>query len=298
MASIQLATALGVELPAIQVLDVGAMMEHEDRYQLLVDQGLAEVTGFEPNPEKLRELLEARRDPYRYLPYFLGRGEPATFYFTRYPGCSSLYPPDPDVIDLFTGVGTGPGEKFEVIESSRVETRRLDDLDEVPTPDFVKIDVQGAALDVLHGGRERVSEALVLEVEAEFVPLYKGQPLFGDIQLFLGSRGFVLHKFIDVAGRAIAPFSNNPNPMEPVSQILYADAIFVREFTRLAGFSDSDLLKAATILHELYRSVDLVNHLLREHDRRRNTHFARDYLEAVESSGGVASMVLNIRPPG
>jgi len=68
MASIQLATALGVELPAIQVLDVGAMMEHEDRYQPLVDQGLAEVTGFEPNPEKLRELLEARRGPYHYLP--------------------------------------------------------------------------------------------------------------------------------------------------------------------------------------------------------------------------------------
>jgi len=298
MASIQLATALGVELPAIQVLDVGAMMEHEDRYQPLVDQGLAEVTGFEPNPEKLRELLEARRGPYHYLPYFLGRGDPATFYLTRYPGCSSLYPPDSEVIGLFTGIGTGPGEKFEVIESYRVETRRLDDLDEVPTPDFVKIDVQGAALDVLHGGREQISAALVLEVEAEFVPLYKGQPLFGDIQLFLGNRGFVLHKFIDVAGRAIAPFSNNPNPMEPVSQILYADAIFVRKFTRLAGFSDSDLLKAATILHELYRSVDLVNHLLGEHDRRRNTHFARDYLDAVESSGGVASMVLNIRPPG
>ena len=44
--------------------------------------------------------------------------------------------------------------------------------------------------------------------------------------------------------------------------------------------------------------MDLVNHLLGEHGRRRNTHFARDYLEAVESSGGVASMVLNIRPPG
>ena len=43
---------------------------------------------------------------------------------------------------------------------------------------------------------------VVIDCEVEFVPMYRGQPLFGDIQCFLREQGFMLHKFIDVDGRA------------------------------------------------------------------------------------------------
>ena len=61
-ASVQLATLadmadqsnpgefLGRKIPTIQILDVGAMATGEERYHPLVASGLAEVTGFEPNP--------------------------------------------------------------------------------------------------------------------------------------------------------------------------------------------------------------------------------------------------------
>ena len=51
MSVFSLKQALGIELPTIEILDVGAMMEEQDRYQPLRDMGLARVTGFEPDEQ-------------------------------------------------------------------------------------------------------------------------------------------------------------------------------------------------------------------------------------------------------
>jgi FkbM family methyltransferase len=282
------------DLPGIHILDIGAMPEGDDRYAGLVNQGLARVTGFEPNPEQFQQ-LSTRSGPYRYLPYFLGPGGPATFYIARYPGCSSLYEPDPSVIDLFTAIGAEEGGNFHVVETVPVETRRLDDIPEVGKADYLKLDVQGAELDVLKHGTNVLSSALVLECEVEFLPLYKKQPLFGEVQTFLASRGFVFHKLIDVAGRALRPFIFNKNPFAPLSQMLWADAIFIRDFTRLEGFTNEELLKAAIILHEVYFSYDIAFHLLRELDRRTGSALANRYVEKVFRQPGLPMLYLNLK---
>src|SRR5262249_25635917 len=156
------------------------------------EHGLAHVTGFEPDAEQYQRLCANRKGPYRYFPYFLGRGGPAHLHRTRWPGCSSLYEPDPAVIDLFTQIAASEAASFAVLETLSVETTRLDDVSDLPPTDYLKLDVQGAALDVLREGTRTLANACVLEVEVEFVPLYKGQPLFGDVQLFLRDHGFVL----------------------------------------------------------------------------------------------------------
>ena len=81
------------------------------------------------------------------------------------------------------------------------------------------------------GASKAIASAVIIECEVEFVPLYKEQPLFGDIQILLRERGFVLHKFLDIAGRSFRP-ANGPggNPFTAMSQVLWADAIFVRDF--------------------------------------------------------------------
>lgn len=252
----------------IEVLDIGALSEGADRYQRLVDLGLARVTGFEPNPGEY-ERLSKRAGPYTYFPRFLGDGRPHTLHVARYPGCSSLLPPDPSIINMFTGIGAeAPGGNFAILQTEAIETTRLDDIVGLRPPDYVKIDVQGAELMVLENGLRALESVLVLETEVEFLPLYKGQPLFADIQAFLHAQGFLVHKLIEVAGRNFRPVVT-PNPIEPISQILWADAVFVRDFRTLGAWSDTQLAKAATVLHEVYLSYDLVNLILLELDRRR-----------------------------
>ncbi len=269
------------EIPQIEIYDVGAMAEGPDRYEALVTQELAHVTGFEPNPEELAKLQTEHHPRKTYHPHFLGRGGPATFYVTKWPGCCSLFEPDPAVIDLFTAIGTVYPDNFCIMRTMPVETKRLDDIPGLPKCDYLKIDVQGGELDILEHATNAFSQAVVLEVEVEFLPIYKNQPLFGEISTFLRGKGFVLNKFIDVGGRAIRPFQLERNAFEPVSQLLWGDAIFVRDYTQLGAWTNDQLLKAAAILYEVYCSHDLAHHLLVVHDRRTGGTRAAHFLKAL-----------------
>lgn len=288
-----------IDIPTIEICDVGAMAEGEDRYATLVAQGIANVNGFEPDPAQFAKLTAMKRARCRYFPVFLGAGGLATFHVARYPGCSSLYQADPSMIDLFSSIGASAGGNFTVASTQQVQTTRLDDVADLPAIDYLKLDIQGAELDVLKGAAKALSTSVVIETEVEFVPLYKDQPLFGDVQVYLREHGFVLHKLLDIAGRSLRPM-NGPggNPFAAMSQMLWADAIFVRDFSKLEKFSDDQLLKCAAILTEAYQSHDLVHHLLREYDRRRQTRLAERFGREVLSAPNLKLQYLTqkIRP--
>jgi FkbM family methyltransferase len=291
-----MATILGVDIPTIELCDVGPLLEGEERYAALVKQNLANVNGFEPNPVELEKLRAAGRPRRQYFPYFLGNGGEATFHLARYPGCSSLYEADPSIIDLFTAIGaTLPEGNFAVTQTEAVRTTRLDDVPELPMPDYLKLDIQGAELDVLQSGPERVATAVVIELEVEFVPLYKNQPLFGDVQIYLQSQGFLLHKFLDISGRAFRPVMVGNNPYTPMSQALWADAIFVKDFSKLERYSDAQLLKAAVILHTVYHSHDLTHLLLAAYDQRTGAGTAGRFFAALRGIKDLPIAFMNVK---
>ena len=55
--------------------------------------------------------------------------------------------------------------------------------------DFIKIDIQGAELDVFRGGVTTLRDVVAIVTEAEFICLYENQPLFGDVCAFLAEQG-------------------------------------------------------------------------------------------------------------
>lgn len=266
----------------IQILDVGAMLIGPPCYTPLLKLRAAQVTGFEPNPAELARLQAQNVENCTWLPYILGDGKEATFYNTGFAGCSSLYQPNPEVIDLFETLETAPGGGFSVVNTEKVQTRRLDDVEECPDIDFMKIDVQGGELDVLRNGLKTIQNVTVIQTEVEFLEVYKDQPLFGDVQKFLAEQGFVLHKFVDIGGRCFRPFRMGQFPHRAMSQVLWADAVFVRDFSNLKSYTDEQLVKAALVLHEIFISYDLVLFLLKEFDERRNTHLAANYMTAIQ----------------
>lgn len=290
---------LGERTPKIDILDIGAMLEGEERYAPLRRANVARVTAVEPNEEQAGRLRETNPDIRRLLPYVLGDGFPATMHITRYPGCSSLYEPDPAVIDRFTSISTlAEDGNFRVQRTEEVPTRRLDDVDPIVDADYIKIDVQGAELDVLRHAVRTLSRTCIVESEVEFVPIYKKQPLFGDVQTFMREQGFVLHKLIDVGSRSFRPFDFQGNRFAGTSQLLWADAVFVRDFSDLAGYSTDQLVKAAMILHDVYRSYDLAFLLLNEDDVRTGSGSVRRYAERLLAIPDRPRWLLNLKERG
>jgi FkbM family methyltransferase len=82
-----------------------------------------------------------------------------------------------------------------------VETDRLDALAQrigLTGIDYIHMDVQGAELFVLIGAGSLLDSVRAIWTEVEAMPLYKGQPLKGEVEQFMKSRGF--EKRIDTVG--------------------------------------------------------------------------------------------------
>ncbi|MCM0019293.1 MAG: FkbM family methyltransferase [Tagaea sp.] len=255
---------LGLSAP-VDVVDVGAASDEgvDDPYRALLDGTDVRVIGFEPRADACAARNAQASGNRRYLPWFVGDGTARDFHLCANPLTSSLYPPDAALLDLFHNM------PLPVVGRERVLTRRLDDIPEIEGCDLLKLDVQGAELDVLRGAPRLTANALVVDVEVGFIPIYKGQALFGDIDVELRRLGFMLHRFVAPFSRQLKPLVFGAGPFGAGSQLLYAEsAIYIRAIDRLDRLSDARLLVLARILHDVYRSFDLVGMLLETHDRR------------------------------
>jgi FkbM family methyltransferase len=264
----------------IKVIDIGANpINGPAPYESLLRSGEAEVVGFEPNPDALVELQKMKGPNEIYLPHAVGDGRQHVLNLCQAPGMTSLLSPNPQVLNLFRGFP----EWGRIVATEKVDTVRLDDVAETSGADFLKMDIQGAELMVLRHAENRLRDALVIQTEVEFLPLYIDQPLFSDIDLFLRDRGFVFHRFFPTVSRMILPLTAGNDPYAGLSQLLWADAIFVRDFTRLDLLSDRQLLGMAAIVQQCYQSIDLALRLLTEYDRRNRTALGSRFLTSIKA---------------
>ncbi len=237
-----------------EVVDIGANpIDGDPPYKPMLDAGLCRVTGFEPQADALAELLRKQGPNERYLGYAVGDGGAHTLRICRASGMSSLLDPDPVALELF-GVLNAMGD---VVRHAEVQTRRLDDIDEIASLDFLKIDVQGSELAVFRNGTEKLGSAVAIQTEVSFITLYKRQPAIGEIDVELRRQGFVPHCFADVKTWPIAPCVINRDPTRALNQLLEADVVYVRDFSRSERMSDEQLKHLALIAHHCYKSFDL-----------------------------------------
>ena len=263
--------------PAIRIVDVGAnSIDGPPLYTPLLCAG-ATLVGFEPHPDAFGRLIQGKRDNETYLPHAIGDGKAHTLHICAAEGMTSLLSPNPAVLNLFHGFSPCS----QVTAKQPVETVRLDDIDEASGADMLKIDIQGGELMALQHAETLLKSLLVIQTEVEFLPMYVNQPLFSDVDQFLRSRGFVLHRFCPTVSGVISPMPLN-KICAGMGQLVWADAIFVRDFTRLETWSDRQLVATAAILHDCYGSFDLALHLLTEHDRRTGATLAPAYLAGLQ----------------
>jgi FkbM family methyltransferase len=236
------------------VVDIGANpIDGDPPYKPMLDSGLCTVTGFEPQAAALAE-LERRKGPREtYLPYAVGDGRPHTLHVCRERGMTSLLPPERARLGLFNEFSL-----YGLVESeARVATRRLDDIKEITAMDLLKIDIQGGELDVFKSGKRLLARAVAVQTEVSFVTLYRGQPAFGVIDTFLRSAGFIPHCFAELKMRPLAPILFDFDPRKGGRQLLEADIVYVRDFTRADAMDSEHWKHLALIAHHCYDSVDL-----------------------------------------
>jgi len=247
-----LAGLLASYIDGYTVVDVGAHGTGEaDAYShALAGQG-ALVIGFEPNAQECARLNEHWRGRRRFFPHAIGSGARGIFHVCKAPLTSSLLRPNRSLLEAYENLS----ELCEVTAEIPIDTVRLDDVGEIGAVDFLKLDIQGATLMALESAERLLERTLVVHAEAEFVPIYSGQPLFSECELFLRRKGFTFHHFHHLEGRRMkhGEYAVGPTP----SQTLWADAVFVPSLQRLDRMPARELTRLAWTMDVVYGASDM-----------------------------------------
>jgi len=221
-----------LQAQGLGIIDVGARGGVSPTVQAVAP--LCDVVGFEPDADEARRLQEAGRRsvPWRslaYLPYGLGAADgERLLYLCRSPGASSFYKPNRRFVDRFPDAG-----RFDIVTTATVPVRSLDSLvkdSQVAMPAFIgflKIDTQGGELEILHGAEQVLREqAVAVEVEVLFAPIYESPSTFRDVDAFLNRCGFTLFKLrrMEWVRQAAAQ-----RPQISAGQLVFGDALYLRD---------------------------------------------------------------------
>lgn len=251
-------------LPTITIIDIGALPDEKVLYRPLMRRGLARIVGFQPDEGARQALSEAARGPQHYRAEVIGDGTPGRYHRCQDPAFSSVCAPDTALIASFQNLKS----QMRVVETMDLETLALDAVPEAANLDFLKVTAKGFGAGALAAGEAALARTLAVHIHVALVPLYRGQPSFAEIDTALAVHGFRFHKFTGLGGRTFKPLVAGDNPNAPLSQFLWADAVYVRDFMKLDELPEESLLKLTIILHELYSAYDLAALTLRAFDAK------------------------------
>jgi FkbM family methyltransferase len=207
----------------LRIVDVGGAMGPDERWQSL-GLGVCRFVTFEPDARSFAGLVVDPTGCNACLPVGLAdvQGE-KILHLTRGAFASSLYPPNAEVLKDFA---TWPWHEPAGETTIRVDT--LDhSLSDHPDwrPDFIKIDVEGADLDVLKGAVGHLPDVLGVQVEVAFIERNIGAPLQPEIDHWLRAAGFIPYQIVrEHWVRANGVFGATSRP-----QLVWADALYLRD---------------------------------------------------------------------
>ena len=78
-----------------------------------------------------------------------------------------------------------------------------------------------------------------MQIEVEFFPIYKNQPLFGDIDHFVRLMGFSLFD--------LSRYRLRRSNIKTRGQLLWGHAFYLKDISQIEGYQPADILKLAAI---------------------------------------------------
>ena len=240
----------------INISDIGAAWINETpAYSNLIwESDLTKLFLFDGDERQISTLKKHFGNKAVISECFLGDGQEHTVYLCHpESGMTSLLKPNKEVLSFFNGFS-----KFgHVLRTKQIQTKKLDDIDDIDNLHFVKLDVQGSELIVLENGLSKLEQCVAVQLEVSFVPLYEGQATFGEIDIFMRQLGFIPHRFQRLKKWSITPTIRDGSIYKPFNQLLEADVVYIRDPFKLSKIRPEEIKSLALFSHLLFNSPDL-----------------------------------------
>jgi len=226
-----------VQLQGINLLDIGSSGHPSPRWSKLAPW--INLIGFDPNEEECKRLekLDLGYRKTEYIPVALGvPGERSVLQITKDPYCISLLPPNQAWLDRFAF-----GHHFTVIDQRSITTAGID---ATLAPrgvrvDIMKMDAQGAELQILAWSERAVSTSFAIEIESGFTENYVGESTFEKIATYLKERNFLM--FDINPDHRVARRNHVGETLHGGEQILWCESLWLRDLVAEARKGQMEL---------------------------------------------------------
>jgi len=259
------------ESDPVVIFDVGARDGVNSEWAVFGDQ--LKVYCFEPDEEECERLTAEASPLVHYLASAVGRSSgPATLFETKLPYSSGLYKTRMEYFNRFINWDNGITVSERIID--------VKSLDEVVSTigidhiDFIKLDAEGAELDILEGAEKMLMTGNLVGVLSE-IRLHReinGSPPFADLDSFLRRYNFHLFDLeVNRHSRKALPYPQVADYRMESGERFFAyttrgqvqdgDALYFRDYLLTPARSLVEILKVAAFM-EIYSLNDCAAELI------------------------------------
>jgi FkbM family methyltransferase len=235
------------------VVDVGANPINPPPYADLLKLGGCKVVGFEPQPDAFAKLQQSKSEDEVYFPFAVGDGNSIDLRIYKASGMTSIF-------DLYVrairAVGMGVPAKLDKV---RLDTVALDNVQDLPPFDLLKIDIQGGENLVFGAANQVLKQAVAVIVELRYLRLYHGEPMMGGVDTELRRQGFYLHKFMFSKSMPLRNSQARRLKAKLVSdQLVDGDGIYIKNIATADKLGDEQIKHLAILGASVFASHSLV----------------------------------------
>tara|TARA_B110000858_G_scaffold116989_1_gene133583 strand:+ start:280 stop:1377 length:1098 start_codon:yes stop_codon:yes gene_type:complete len=233
------------------VVDVGSTGGLENKWQLI--NKYLDIYSFDPDS---RSIDDPQKNNINF-PYALWSYETKKdLNLTKFPDASSMFKPNENVLKKYLN-----HECHEIVKVVTIPTQPLEKiLNDKPAPDFIKVDAEGAELEILKGSHKFLGKnVLGIEVEVQFQKRNIDAPSFSEVNSYIQSYGYQLISL----EREHWIRKNNLWNLNSRPQIIWANCVylidedlFIKKYIELSNNDRKILLEKIILISLVYGFYD------------------------------------------
>ena len=231
----------------ITFVDIGAADTINKRWKKISKN--LNFIGFEPNYEEYKKIKNIKYGKFNLFNFALGEfNGNKTLNILESEYASSFLIPNYKVLREFSNL-----KRFKIRKKVNLKVKTIDSLN-LKSADFVKIDTQGYNLKILKGAKKTLKKIIGIEIETEFLSIYKKQDLFEDIKIYLEKNNFNFINFYN-----LRRWSSNDDFL--YGRTIFCNSLFLKKLNQ-NELRNKKIVKKYILICILYNNLDIAHKTL------------------------------------